>query len=77
MIVCSCNVLSDRAIRHAAERPPACMARVSDVFDRLACRPQCGRCAPAIRRLIRETVADDGLACPALVGEADALMAAE
>jgi bacterioferritin-associated ferredoxin len=76
VIVCSCNVLSDRTIRHAAESG-RCMARVSDVFEHLGCRPQCGRCAPTIRRLLRESIADDGLACPALVGDTDTLIAAE
>ncbi len=77
MIVCSCNVLNDGTIRRAAESRPACVARVSEVFERLGCRPQCGRCASAIRRVIRESVAEDGLSCPAMVGDTDALMAAE
>jgi bacterioferritin-associated ferredoxin len=53
MIVCSCNVLSDHDVRglvgaHAAPRTAA------QVYDGLACRPQCGACARTIRSIIRE-----------------------
>jgi bacterioferritin-associated ferredoxin len=52
MIVCSCNVLSDRDVRSAlaadAPRTPC------QVYGCLACSPQCGRCAVTIRRLIDE-----------------------
>jgi bacterioferritin-associated ferredoxin len=48
MIVCSCNVLSDRDVRTVivagAPRTPC------QVYGCLACIPQCGRCAVTIRR---------------------------
>ena len=53
MIVCSCNVLSDHAIRRTVGGRD-CPGRVSEVFDRHGCRPQCGRCAPTIRALLRD-----------------------
>lgn len=54
MIVCSCNALSDRTIDALSQRTGACPRRVSDVFERCGCRPQCGRCAVTIRRLLDE-----------------------
>jgi bacterioferritin-associated ferredoxin len=69
VIVCSCNVLSDRAVRRAVDDPASSVARVSCLFDRLGCRPQCGRCAPTLRRLIRETTANDAAACAAAIDD--------
>jgi bacterioferritin-associated ferredoxin len=53
MIICSCNVLSDHALRSvlaSPEKPP----RVSQVYVCLGCKVRCGRCAPAIRRIMNE-----------------------
>ena len=69
MIVCSCNVLTDRAIRATLGDGGACGGRMSDVFGCLGCRPQCGRCAPTIKRLIREATPDDGGACSAALDD--------
>ena len=58
MIVCSCNVLSDHALRTAVagtEKP----SRVSQMYACLGCKVQCGRCARAIRRIIDEAPAGD------------------
>jgi len=54
MIVCSCNVLSDRDIRNAvaAERTRS----ISRLYGGLGCRARCGRCARTIRRLTDETL---------------------
>jgi bacterioferritin-associated ferredoxin len=58
MIVCSCNVLSDRDVRAAlaagVPRTPC------QVYGCLACTPQCGRCARTIRRIIDEARGDTG-----------------
>ena len=52
MIVCSCNILSDTAIRAAAtEHAPH---RVSQVYACLGCRAECGRCAATIVSILRE-----------------------
>jgi len=62
VIVCSCNVLSDHAVRRSASERGACPFRLADVFADLSCRPQCGRCAQTIRRIVREsapTLSDD------------------
>ncbi|MGC5840993.1 (2Fe-2S)-binding protein [Mesorhizobium abyssinicae] len=52
MIICSCNVLTDQAVRSAveAERPSS----TSQVYGCLRCSPKCGRCAVTIRRLMDE-----------------------
>jgi len=55
VIVCSCNRISDKAIRTHLDTAPDSAARVSEVFEGLGCRPQCGRCATSIRAVLRES----------------------
>lgn len=69
MIVCSCNVISDSAVRRAIDDPDTAVARVSCLFGHLGCRPQCGRCAPTLRRLIRESAAHDETTCRAAIDD--------
>ncbi len=56
MIVCSCNVLSDREIRDslgaAAGRPS-----VGAVFRHMGCEPKCGRCARNIVAIVDQHAA--------------------
>jgi bacterioferritin-associated ferredoxin len=56
MIVCSCNVLSDRDVRTAVNgsEPPR---TAGQVYGCLGCSPQCGRCARTIRRIMDEAMA--------------------
>lgn len=72
MIVCSCNTLSDRAIRGVVETGGDAVGRISGVFAHLGCRAQCGRCVPTIRRLVRECSNDEQVSCPAVLGEVEA-----
>lgn len=59
MIVCSCNVLSDKDVRTAcAARSPR---TAGEVYGCLGCSPQCGRCARTIRKIMDEAVSG---ACP-------------
>lgn len=51
MIVCSCNALREREVRETI-RSGARSER--DAYARLGCRPQCGRCLPYARELVRE-----------------------
>jgi bacterioferritin-associated ferredoxin len=53
MILCSCNVLSDRQVREtlASPSPPR---TPSQVHRHLGCKAQCGRCARSMRELIDE-----------------------
>jgi bacterioferritin-associated ferredoxin len=57
MIVCSCNLLTDAAIRASLEKPNA-PERVRDVYASLGCAPKCGGCAGSINRLINEAKAE-------------------
>jgi bacterioferritin-associated ferredoxin len=54
MIVCSCNVLTDHAVRSAvsADMPQT----PGQVYGCLGCSPQCGRCAPTIKKIMSETL---------------------
>jgi len=54
MIVCSCNVLSDRDVRSAVEAERT--RSVSQVYGCLGCSAQCGRCARTIRRIMDEAL---------------------
>lgn len=51
MYICLCNGLTDRAIRSAAQ---ASERSVSEVYRALGCAPQCGKCAPDIRDMLRD-----------------------
>ncbi len=56
MIVCSCNVLSDKDVRTAcqAEARPRSPGQV---YGCLGCSAQCGRCARTIRKIMDEALA--------------------
>lgn len=56
MIVCHCNVLTDRQIRDAISNGAR---RPSDTYAACGCRVQCGACVAEMRDLIRA-----GLAAP-------------
>jgi bacterioferritin-associated ferredoxin len=50
MIICSCNVLSDREVRIAvAANEP--LRTIGRLFRYLGCTAQCGRCARSIKRI--------------------------
>jgi bacterioferritin-associated ferredoxin len=49
--VCICNALSEASIRDTAE---AGARSVRAVYDALGVRPQCGKCIPVIRAMVRE-----------------------
>ena len=59
MIVCSCNVLSDRDVRSAVEAERT--RSTSQVYGCLGCSAQCGRCARTIKKIMDEAL---GAACP-------------
>ena len=65
MIVCSCNVFSDRDVRSALDSAPARPATANQVYGCLGCSPQCGRCARTIRRIMDEALnASCAQGCP-------------
>jgi len=79
MIVCSCNVFSDRDVRSAIDSSPARPATANQVYGCLGCSPQCGRCARTIRRIMDEalgvTACQQG--CPAACAHMDDVAAEE
>ena len=51
MYVCLCNGLTDRDLRpHVAGGTNS----VSMVYQACGCRPQCGKCVPFVRQMLRE-----------------------
>ncbi len=53
MIICSCNVLSDKQVRNAlaGQNPPRTPAQV---YRQLGCKPQCGSCVCSMRKIFDE-----------------------
>lgn len=64
MIVCSCNVLSDRQIRNAVSDTQQAVRTAGQVYRCLGCSAQCGRCARTIRKLIDDVNAAGCGGCP-------------
>ena len=61
MIVCSCNVFSDRDVRTAVSQSAPRTA--GQVYGCLGCSPQCGRCARTIRQIMDEALTAGATAC--------------
>jgi bacterioferritin-associated ferredoxin len=51
MYVCNCNALTDTQIREAIAKRPRDAASVYRYYD---CAPQCGRCVPEIREMLKQ-----------------------
>jgi bacterioferritin-associated ferredoxin len=51
MYVCNCNALTDKQIREALAKRPRDVAAVYRYYD---CAPQCGRCVPEVRELLKQ-----------------------
>ena len=56
MIVCSCNILSDEDVRVIARDPSYVPPRVREIYSRLGCNAECGRCVRTIKTIIDEAV---------------------
>jgi bacterioferritin-associated ferredoxin len=62
MYICLCNAITDRDVRaHGAGGN----CSVAMVYRALGCQPQCGKCVPYVRQLLRqpeaaETAAQSG-----------------
>ena len=57
MIVCSCNVFTDRDVRGTLAGGEGCPRTAGEVYHCLGCSAQCGRCARTIRRIMDEALA--------------------
>jgi bacterioferritin-associated ferredoxin len=65
MIICSCNMLSDRDVRRVVTGAGAQQLTAGQVYDCLHCGARCGRCARTIKRIMQEASArcEAGCAC--------------
>jgi bacterioferritin-associated ferredoxin len=63
MIVCSCNVLSDRDVRAAVNGPSGRPRTPGQVYGCLGCNAHCGRCARTIKRIMDEALGSCPAAC--------------
>jgi bacterioferritin-associated ferredoxin len=59
MIVCSCNVFTDRDVRATMTTGQAVPRTTGQVYRCLGCSAQCGRCARTIRRIMDEALKHD------------------
>ncbi|HML11600.1 MAG TPA: (2Fe-2S)-binding protein [Stellaceae bacterium] len=50
MYICLCNALTDRDLRTSCDNSSS----VSMVYRSLGCEPQCGKCVPLVRQMLRE-----------------------
>jgi bacterioferritin-associated ferredoxin len=57
MIVCSCNVFTDRDVRSTMSGRDVTPRTTCQVYHCLGCSAQCGRCARTIRRIMDEALA--------------------
>jgi bacterioferritin-associated ferredoxin len=53
MYVCVCNGITDREVRDQAQRPGCTVAMIYRGLDK---SPSCGKCAPLMLEILRETV---------------------
>jgi bacterioferritin-associated ferredoxin len=56
MIVCSCNVLSDREIRNVATAAQVQPLSAHQVYGCLGCDMRCGRCAQTVKQILSEAL---------------------
>jgi bacterioferritin-associated ferredoxin len=76
MIVCSCNVLSDHDVRSAVSSAQGLPRNARQVYGRLGCSVECGRCASSVKTIVEEALGACAKACqpgcPHSMDEADA-----
>ncbi|MBY0383104.1 MAG: (2Fe-2S)-binding protein [Xanthobacteraceae bacterium] len=64
MIVCSCNVLTDRDVRNAVSAGGDSVPRTANqVYGCLGCSAQCGRCARTIRQIMNDALGSCAKSC--------------
>ncbi|HVV95008.1 MAG TPA: (2Fe-2S)-binding protein [Hyphomicrobiales bacterium] len=63
MIVCSCNVLSETAVRSACDEHGGPRS-LGQVYRCLGCSPQCGRCARTIKSILDHASPGEDEAAP-------------
>jgi bacterioferritin-associated ferredoxin len=55
MIVCSCNVLTDKQVAEVARSLQPRSPTISEVYTCLGCQPRCGQCAITIKKICNES----------------------
>ncbi len=73
MFLCICNALRERTVREVA---PYCRTP-AELYRALDCRPQCGRCATALRSVLDQSRLDGLAAEPSACGQSPLALAAE
>lgn len=63
MIVCSCNVISDRDVREIVNAADEALRHAKQVYGCLGCSAECGRCARTIKTIIEEALGPSARAC--------------
>ncbi len=63
MIVCSCNVLTDRDVRSAVNASEELARNAKQIYGCLGCSAECGRCARTIKTIIDEALGACAKAC--------------
>jgi bacterioferritin-associated ferredoxin len=59
MILCSCNVISDRDVRACVKPCGASADKARDVFRSLGCAPKCGRCVRNIQSIFERELSTE------------------
>jgi len=78
MILCSCNVISDRDVRACVKPCGASADKARDVFRHLGCTPKCGRCVRNIQaQFERESALAPSFAKPEGMRKLQMALAAE
>ncbi|UFZ04169.1 (2Fe-2S)-binding protein [Bradyrhizobium ontarionense] len=62
MIICSCNVISDTAIRDIVTTADITFGSPAQVYDCLGCAVQCGLCSRSVKRILDERQGDTAAA---------------
>lgn len=62
MIICSCNVISDTAIRDIVTAAEITFGSPAQVYDCLGCSVQCGLCSRSVKRILDERRGDTAAA---------------
>jgi bacterioferritin-associated ferredoxin len=58
MIVCSCNVISDHAIRAVVDRTLGNPQPAHEIYRSLGYVPDCGRCARSVKQVIKAAMGE-------------------
>ena len=61
MYVCLCNALTDRDLRAQIRGD----ASVAMVYRACGCQPQCGKCVPFVRQMVRDGAVRPGTSATA------------